>query len=71
MAVFMFLSWSPPSLDPDFLAIWYFVVVAVCQWCWENIIIATQAGTVECYPCGPLSPSALHHSTLDPPHTRF
>lgn len=50
MALCMFLSWSPPMLEPWFLAGWYFVVMLVCSWCWQQITIATQAGAVECYP---------------------
>ena len=50
MALFMFLSWAPPSLEPHFLAGWYFLVTFVCSWCWQQITIATQAGAVECYP---------------------
>jgi Na+/melibiose symporter-like transporter len=50
MALCMFLSWSPPMLEPWFLAVWYFVVMLVCSWCWQQITIATQAGAVECYP---------------------
>jgi|EP01043_Picozoa_sp_COSAG02_P004117 Na+/melibiose symporter-like transporter len=50
MAVAMYCSWAPPSLEKNFLAGWYFVVVALGMWSWEQILIATQAGTVECYP---------------------
>ena len=50
MVVAMYCSWAPPSLDKNFLAGWYFVVVALGMWSWEQVLIATQAGTVECYP---------------------
>ena len=51
MALFMYLSWAPPSMAPSFLGFWYFVCTFVCTWCWENIFIGAKAGIVECYPC--------------------
>ena len=50
MAVAMYYCWAPPSMDANFLAFWYFIVVALGMWSWEQIQIAYQAGTVECYP---------------------
>ena len=50
MALCMYLAWAPPSLHSRFLAGWYFLVMLVCSWCWQQITIATQAGAVECYP---------------------
>ena len=48
MAVSMYYCWAPPSMDATFLAGWYFFIVALGMWSWEQILIATQAGTVEC-----------------------
>eukprot|EP01046_Picozoa_sp_COSAG06_P029972 COSAG06_NODE_2820_length_6233_cov_12.699463_6_plen_459_part_00 len=51
MAVAMYLSWTPPDIgSPDSLALWYFVTMFVGTWCWEVIMVAVQAGIVECYP---------------------
>lgn len=50
MALFMYFSWAPPSLKTNFLAVWYSICIGVCQWCWQQITIATQAGAAECYP---------------------
>ena len=50
MAVSMYFCWAPPSMAPSFLAGWYFFIVALGMWSWEQILIAYQAGAVECYP---------------------
>lgn len=50
MVVAMYCCWAPPSLEKNFLAGWYFVVVTLGMWSWEQVLIAAQAGTVECYP---------------------
>lgn len=49
-SVLMFAIYAPPSMDTSFLAVWFFGVVLVGNWCAEQHTVANQAGGAECYP---------------------